>query len=66
MDKDKERQEISLVGRLFSLEALLILMGMLSLISGIFSGDAVRLSLGAVILGGFFLFIVTRKRSSKK
>jgi hypothetical protein len=35
MDNDKEKQEISLIGRIFSLEVLLIVMGIISLLSGI-------------------------------
>ncbi len=66
MDRDKEKQEISVIGRLFSLEALLIIMGLLSLISGIVSNDAGRLFLGLIILGGFFLLIFIRRRFSGK
>ncbi len=66
MDKDKEKQEISVLGRLFSLEALLIVMGLVSLISGIASRDYLRLLLGLLIIGGLFLFIFIRRRSSKK
>jgi hypothetical protein len=65
MDKDKEKQEISVIGRLFSLEALLIVMGLFSLASGIFTGDTVRLLLGAVILGSLALLIFTRKKGRK-
>ena len=35
MDREKEKQEISLIGRIYSLEVLLIVMGVLSLLSGI-------------------------------
>lgn len=66
MDKDKEKQEISVLGRLFSLEALLIVMGLVSLISGIVGRDYLRLLLGLLILGGLFLFIFIRRRSSRK
>ena len=62
MDKNKEKQEISIIGRLFSLEALLVVMGILSLASGIISGDTIRLLLGALILGCLMLFILIRKR----
>lgn len=61
MDKDKQKQEISLIGRLFSLEALLILMGFLSLVSGIITRDLLRLSLGILILGGTLLAIIFRR-----
>ncbi len=66
MDRDKEKQEISLVGRLFSLEALLIIMGVVSLISGIARRDFTVLLLGLLILGGLLLFIVIRRRSKGK
>jgi hypothetical protein len=62
MDRDKQKQEISLIGRLFSLEALLILMGFLSLVSGIITRDLLRLSLGVVILGGTLLAIIFRHK----
>ncbi len=62
MDRDKQKQEISLIGRLFSLEALLILMGFLSLVSGIITRDLLRLSLGIIILGGTLLAIIFRRK----
>jgi len=62
MDRDKERQEISVIGRLLSLEALLVLMGLLSLISGILAQDALRLLLGLLILAALFLLITLRRR----
>ncbi len=62
MDKDKQKQEISLIGRLFSLEALLVLMGLLSLISGIITRDLLRFSFGVIILGGAALAVVFRRR----
>ena len=66
MDKDKEKQEITVIGRLLSLEALLVIMGVLSLISGIAGNKPVRLLLGVIILGGLFLFIFLRRRALKK
>ncbi len=62
MDKNKERQEISLIGRLLSMEALLVLMGMLSLVSGILAHDALRLLLGLIILAGLCLLIILRRK----
>lgn len=62
MDRDKQKQEISLIGRLFSLEALLIIMGFLSLVSGIITRDLLRLSLGIIILGGMLLAIIFRRK----
>ncbi len=65
MDKDKEKQEISVLGRLFSLEALLIIMGLVSLISGIVRRNLTGLLLGLLILGGLLLFIILRRRFSE-
>jgi len=62
MDQDKQKQEISLIGRLFSLEALLIIMGFLSLVSGLITGDLLRLSIGIIILGGTLLAIISRRK----
>lgn len=66
MDKDKEKQEISVLGRLFSLEALLVVMGAVSLVSGIVRRNFTGLLLGSLILGGLTLFIIIRKRSKRK
>ncbi|HET6420574.1 MAG TPA: hypothetical protein VFG19_10480 [Geobacteraceae bacterium] len=66
MDKDKEKQEISVLGRLFSLEALLVVMGAVSLISGAVRRNFTGLLLGSLILGGLLLFIIIRRRSNRK
>ncbi len=66
MDKHKEKQEIPVIGRLFSLEALLIVMGLFSLVSGIASGDYIRLLVGAVILGGLALLIYFRRKGRNR
>ena len=66
MDKDKEKEEISLIGRLFSLEALLILMGLLTLVSGIIYMQWVRVILGLAILGGCIFLLSMRKRIGGK
>jgi len=50
MQGDKERQEISVMGRLLSLEALVFLMGVVSLIYGLFSNSLLNVLIGAVIL----------------
>jgi len=62
MDRDKQKQEISLIGRLLSLEALLVIMGLLSLVSGIITRDLLRFSFGVIILGGAALAVVLRRR----
>ncbi|MHC1698437.1 MAG: hypothetical protein AB9919_10350 [Geobacteraceae bacterium] len=66
MDRDKQKQEISLIGRLFSLEALLVIMGLLSLVSGIITRDLLRLSLGIIILGGTLLAIIFRNKRKRQ
>ena len=66
MDKDKEKEEISLIGRLFSLEALLILMGLLTLLSGIIYMRWARVILGLVILGACTLLLFMRKETGNK
>lgn len=66
MTGEKEKQEISVLGRLFSLEALLIIMGLVSLISGIAFGNPTELLLGLLILGGLLLFIFIRRKSRRK
>jgi flagellar biosynthesis component FlhA len=62
MDKDKEKQEISIVGRLLSIEALLVLMGVVCLVSGIITGEPMQLFWGGMIIcGSVVLFFVKRK-----
>lgn len=62
MDHDKERQEITVIGRLLSMEALLVIMGILSLVSGLLAHDPLRLLLGFVILALLALYIILRRR----
>ncbi len=66
MDKDKEKQEISLIGRLFCIEALLLLMGIVSLVSGLITGEAVQLFWGVMIIGGSITLYFVRKKDWKK
>lgn len=66
MDNDKQRQEISVIGRLFSLEALLAVMGLLSLVSGFMTGDPLRLGIGLSIICAIILLIVRRRSIRKK
>ena len=63
---DKEKEEISLIGRLFSLEALLILMGLLTLLSGIIYMQWLRVILGLVIIACCLLLLFIRKKIPKK
>jgi hypothetical protein len=62
MDKDKEKEEISLIGRIFSLEALLVVMGLLSLISGIIRTQWTQIVLGVVVIAGSMLILFVRKK----
>ena len=66
MSKDKEKQEISVIGRLFSIEALLILMGLACLVSGIMTGASIQLFWGAMIIGGSVLLFFVKKKDWKK
>jgi hypothetical protein len=50
MRGNKEHQEICVVGRLFSLEALVILMGVVSLVYGLATGGLSNIIIGALIL----------------
>lgn len=64
MDKDRERQEISLLGRFLSMEVLLVLMGALSLVSGILAADWVRIASGLAIIAALLVCLMRRKRRS--
>lgn len=55
MDRDKQRQEISLIGRILSMEGLVFLMGCVSLIHGLVRGEWMSFCLGILILGGMYL-----------
>jgi hypothetical protein len=66
MDKDKEKEEISLIGRIFSLEALLIVMGVLSLVSGIVYGKGTQVFWGVAIICGTILLLFVRNRYFRK
>ena len=62
MDNYKEKQEISLIGRIFSLEVLLLVMGIFSLLSGIVYKHGMQIVWGLVIIGGSILLFFVRKR----
>jgi hypothetical protein len=59
MHGKKENQEISVVGRLVSLEALVFLMGIVSLVYGLVTVRLSNIIIGAVIL--LAAFFVARK-----
>lgn len=50
MRGNKENQEISVVGRLFSLEALVLLMGAVSLIYGLATARPANIIIGVLVL----------------
>ncbi len=65
MDKDKEKQEISLIGRLFTVEALIILMGIVSLVYGIINRTEINIFWGIIILVGAVVLHFVRKKDWK-
>jgi len=65
-DSNKERQEISLVGRILSLETMLLLMGVVSLIYGIVKGVETSILWGIVIIPGVFILMKVRKKDWQK
>jgi hypothetical protein len=66
MDKDKQRQEISLIGRILSIEMLLLVMGVASLIYGIVNGTVMNIFWGVVIIPGVFILLKVRKKDWTK
>jgi hypothetical protein len=65
MDKEKEKQEISLVGRLLSMEALIVVMGLLSLGYGIVNRVEINIFWGVMILVGAVALHFVRKKDWK-
>jgi hypothetical protein len=57
MRGNKENQEISVVGRLFSLEALVLLMGVVSLIYGLATAQLANILIGALVLAVTLLLV---------
>lgn len=64
-DDAKERQESSLVGRLFSLEAVLLLMGVVSLLYGLVYGIFMNIFFGLVIIPGVFVLHKVKRKDWK-
>ncbi len=64
-DDSKERQESSLVGHLFSLEAVLFLMGIVSLVYGLVTTNSMNIFFGLVIIPGVFLLHKVKKKDWK-
>lgn len=63
---NKERQEVSLIGRILSMEALLFLMGCVSLIYGIVDRKMTSVFWGVLIICGVVVLIMVRKKDWKK
>jgi hypothetical protein len=66
MNNDKQRQEVSLIGRILSIEMLLLVMGVASLIYGIVNGQTMNIFWGIVIVPGVFILIKVRKKDWTK
>lgn len=64
-DDAKERQESSLVGRIFSLEVALFLMGVASLVYGLINGAGMNIFWGIVIIPGVFVLHKVKKKDWK-
>ncbi|HTP64894.1 MAG TPA: hypothetical protein VMJ66_05845 [Geobacteraceae bacterium] len=65
MDTEKEKQEISLIGRIFSLEALLLLMGFFCILAGLIYGEMEKILWGLLIIGTAVLLNFLRKKGLK-
>lgn len=66
MDQDKQRQEVSLIGRILSMEALLMLMGIASLYYGITQDVTMNIFWGIVIIPGVFILMKVRRKDWKR
>lgn len=64
-DDQKELQEASLLGRILSMEAILLLMGVVSLLYGLIKGSMMNIFWGVVIIPGVFLLHKVRKKDWK-
>lgn len=63
---DKEKQEISVLGRLLCMEALIFLMGLVSLGYGIVNGASMSIFFGVVILSGAVVLYFVKKKDWNK
>lgn len=66
MDTNKQHQEASLIGLLLSLEALLTLMGVASLLYGIINGVPLNILLGLLIIPGVLLVVRARRERRRR
>ncbi len=64
-DDQKELQEASLVGRIFSLEVALFLMGVASLIYGLINHIESNIFFGILIIPGVFILHKVKKKDWK-
>ena len=64
-DDAKQRQESSLIGRLFSLEVALFLMGVASLIYGLMNHIESNIFFGILIIPGVFVLHKVKKKDWK-
>ena len=64
-DDQKELQEASLLGRLLSLEAVLMLMGVASLAYGLINGEHINTFFGLVIIPGVFVLHKVKRKDWK-
>ena len=66
MDNNKQLQEASLIGRFLSMEALLMLMGVASLLYGIINSSLPHICWGLVIIPGILLLVKVRRDRRRK
>lgn len=64
-DEAKQRQETSLIGRIFSLEVALFLMGVASLVYGLINGIESNIFFGLMIIPGVFVLHKVKKKDWK-
>jgi len=64
-DDAKERQESSLIGRIFSLEVALFLMGVASLVYGLMNHIESNIFFGILIIPGVFILHRVKKKDWK-
>lgn len=66
MTNEKEKQELSVLGRLLSMEALIFLMGLVSLGYGLTIGTGINIFFGLFILGGSVVLYFVKKKDWTK
>lgn len=64
-DDAKQRQETSLIGRIFSLEVALFLMGVASLVYGLINGIESNIFFGILIIPGVFVLHKVKQKDWK-